>query len=137
MRLQVCEHIVLPNLGITDDLIELFEMNWVEYIRRDTEGSDHDTRRRAATDLVRSLTEKFPAEVPPWDVCGTRSSSCTFAGLPSLQTLHGMPVAHCHAEAAACPMPKSLRTHTPHSNRLWLCPRGEASDPAVCPTRDP
>ena len=56
---------MLPNLGITDDLIELFEMNWVEYIRRDTEGSDHDTRRRAATDLVRSLTAKFPAEVCP------------------------------------------------------------------------
>ena len=63
--LQVCEHIVLPNLGITEDLIELFEMNWVEYIRRDTEGSDHDTRRRAATDLVRSLTAKFPSEVCP------------------------------------------------------------------------
>ena len=61
--MQVCEHIILPNLGLTQDLVELFEMNWVEYVRRDTEGSDQDTRRRAATDLVRSLTAKFPGEV--------------------------------------------------------------------------
>ena len=38
-------------------------MNPLEYIRRDTEGSDSDTRRRAAADLVKSLTEKFPQEV--------------------------------------------------------------------------
>lgn len=38
-------------------------MNWVEYVRRDTEGSDSDTRRRAASELVKSLTERFPAEV--------------------------------------------------------------------------
>lgn len=42
---------------------EMFEMNWVEYVRRDTEGSDSDTRRRAASELVKSLTERFPAEV--------------------------------------------------------------------------
>ena len=56
---------MLPNLGLTQDLMELFEMNWVEYVRRDTEGSDQDTRRRAATDLVRSLTAKFPGEASP------------------------------------------------------------------------
>ncbi len=38
-------------------------MNPLEYIRRDAEGSDSDTRRRAAADLVKSLTEKFPQEV--------------------------------------------------------------------------
>lgn len=42
---------------------EMFEMNWIEYVRRDTEGSDSDTRRRAASELVKSLTERFPAEV--------------------------------------------------------------------------
>ena len=61
--MQVCEKIVLPNLRLTADLQEVFEMNYVEYIRRDTEGSDFDTRRRAATELVRSLTAKFPQEV--------------------------------------------------------------------------
>ncbi|KAK9798958.1 hypothetical protein WJX73_010520 [Symbiochloris irregularis] len=60
---EVCERIVLPNLGMTEDLLEVFEMNFVEYIRRDTEGSDFDTRRRAATELVKALTAKFPQEV--------------------------------------------------------------------------
>ena len=32
-------------------------------VRRDTEGSDSDTRRRAASELVKSLTERFPAQV--------------------------------------------------------------------------
>ena len=60
---QICEQIIVPNLRIRDDDQEMFEMNWVEYVRRDTEGSDTDTRRRAATDLVKRLTERFPKEV--------------------------------------------------------------------------
>ena len=79
----MCEHIVLPNLGLTQDLVELFEMNWVEYVRRDTEGSDHDTRRRAATDLVRSLTAKFPGEAGPACAAPARclaASGCAWQG---------------------------------------------------------
>ncbi|EIE27359.1 Cse1-domain-containing protein [Coccomyxa subellipsoidea C-169] len=60
---QVCEQIVIPNIRLRDDLEEMFDMNWVEYVRRDTEGSDMDTRRRAATDLVKALTSKFEAKV--------------------------------------------------------------------------
>ena len=41
----------------------MFEMNWVEYVRRDTEGSDSDTRRRAASELVKALTDRFPQQV--------------------------------------------------------------------------
>lgn len=37
-------------------------MNWVEYVRRDTEGSDSDTRRRAASELVKALTARYPAQ---------------------------------------------------------------------------
>lgn len=59
---QVCENIVIPNIRIRADQEEMFELNWVEYVRRDTEGSDSDTRRRAATELVRALTERFPTE---------------------------------------------------------------------------
>ena len=59
---QVCENIVIPNIRIRADQEEMFEMNWVEYVRRDTEGSDSDTRRRAATELVRALTERFPTQ---------------------------------------------------------------------------
>ncbi|KFM24134.1 Exportin-2 [Auxenochlorella protothecoides] len=59
---QVCESIVIPNLRIREDMEELFEMNWVEYVRRDTEGSDSDTRRRAASELVKALTARYPAQ---------------------------------------------------------------------------
>lgn len=38
---------------------ELFEDNAEEYIRRDIEGSDVDTRRRAACDLVKALAKRF------------------------------------------------------------------------------
>ena len=59
---QVCEGIVIPNLRLRDEDIELFEMNWVEWVRRDTEGGDSDTRRRAASELVRALVDKFPSQ---------------------------------------------------------------------------
>jgi hypothetical protein len=52
-----------PLLQVREEDEEVFEMNPLEYIRRDAEGSDSDTRRRAAADLVRSLTEKYPEQV--------------------------------------------------------------------------
>ena len=60
---QVCEGIIIPNVRIREDLEELFTMNWVEYVRRDTEGSDSDTRRRAASELVKALTDRYPEQV--------------------------------------------------------------------------
>lgn len=42
---------------------ELFEDEPIEYIRRDLEGSDSETRRRAATELVRGLLDQYPTEV--------------------------------------------------------------------------
>ena len=39
--------------------MELFEDNPEEYVRRDIEGSDVDTRRRASCDLVRTLAVHF------------------------------------------------------------------------------
>ncbi|GAX80072.1 hypothetical protein CEUSTIGMA_g7510.t1 [Chlamydomonas eustigma] len=60
---QICEKVVVPNLRTRPEDEEVFEMNPVEYIRRDAEGSDSDTRRRAAADFVKSLTERFPQEV--------------------------------------------------------------------------
>lgn len=59
---QVCEGIVIPNLRLRDEDVDLFEMNWVEWVRRDTEGGDSDTRRRAASELVRALVDKFPSQ---------------------------------------------------------------------------
>ena len=66
---QVCESIVIPNLQFREDDEELFESNHVEYIRRDIEGSDSDTRRRGAGELIKGLTAKFP-EVMTQSVSG-------------------------------------------------------------------
>lgn len=59
----VCEKIVVPNMLFRECDEELFEDNFEEYVRRDIEGSDVDTRRRGATDLVRGLTIHFEAKV--------------------------------------------------------------------------
>ncbi|GBP69393.1 Exportin-2 [Eumeta japonica] len=55
----ICEKVVIPNMHLRDSDLELFEDNPEEYVRRDIEGSDVDTRRRAACDLVRTLSQHF------------------------------------------------------------------------------
>jgi exportin-2 (importin alpha re-exporter) len=42
---------------------ELFEDDPIEFIRRDLEGSDTETRRRASADLVRGLLTLFEKQV--------------------------------------------------------------------------
>ena len=54
----VIEQIILPNVTLRESDIELFEDDPIEYIRRDLEGSDADTRRRACTDFLNELREK-------------------------------------------------------------------------------
>lgn len=56
---EVVEKVILPNLALRESDIELFEDEPIEFIRRDLEGSDSDTRRRAATDFLRQLMEQF------------------------------------------------------------------------------
>lgn len=56
---QVIEKVVLPNLTLRESDVELFEDEPIEFIRRDLEGSDNDTRRRAATNFLRQLMSKF------------------------------------------------------------------------------
>lgn len=60
---QICEKVVVPNLKLRDSDEELFELNPMDYIQRDTEGSDSGTRRRSAADFVKALTDAFPTEV--------------------------------------------------------------------------
>jgi exportin-2 (importin alpha re-exporter) len=60
---QVCQQIVIPNIQLREDDEELFEDNPVEYIRRDMEGSDGDTRRRGAVELVKGLCVHFEQPV--------------------------------------------------------------------------
>jgi len=60
---QICTHIVIPNITLREDDVELFEDNPQEYIRRDIEGSDTDTRRRVACELVKGLRKYYEAPV--------------------------------------------------------------------------
>lgn len=59
----ICEKVVVPNMQFRDADEELFEDNPDEYIRRDIEGSDVDTRRRSACDLVQALSKSFEGVV--------------------------------------------------------------------------
>jgi exportin-2 (importin alpha re-exporter) len=56
---QIVEKVILPNVLLRESDIELFEDEPIEFIRRDLEGSDTDSRRRAATDFLRKLLENF------------------------------------------------------------------------------
>lgn len=56
---QVVEKVILPNVALRESDIEMFEDEPIEFIRRDLEGSDTDSRRRAATDFLRKLLENF------------------------------------------------------------------------------
>ncbi|KAF7545040.1 hypothetical protein G7046_g9652 [Stylonectria norvegica] len=60
---QIVEKVILPNVALRVSDTELFEDEPIEFIRRDLEGSDTDSRRRSATDFLRSLQEKFEAPV--------------------------------------------------------------------------
>lgn len=63
---QLTEKVVLPNVTLRESDEDMFEDDPIEYTRRDLEGSDSDTRRRAATEFLRSLkdgNEKVVTEV--------------------------------------------------------------------------
>jgi exportin-2 (importin alpha re-exporter) len=61
----IVEHIVVKNLTATENDEELFEDNPTDYIRKDMEGSDQDTRRRCAIDLIRALMRFFSSKISP------------------------------------------------------------------------
>lgn len=65
----IIEHIVVKNLQATAADKELFEDNPTDYIRKDMEGSDQDTRRRSACELVRALLKFFAPKVS--EICVT------------------------------------------------------------------
>jgi len=60
---QIFDSVVVPNLRLRDEDEEEFEGNWVEYVRRDSEGSDSDTLRRAACRLLRGLAANYRDQV--------------------------------------------------------------------------
>ncbi|XP_010544845.1 PREDICTED: exportin-2 [Tarenaya hassleriana] len=60
---EICQSIVVPNVRLRDEDEELFEMNYIEFIRRDMEGSDVDTRRRIACELLKGLATNYRRQV--------------------------------------------------------------------------
>lgn len=60
---QIVEKVILPNVALRESDMEMFEDEPIEFIRRDLEGSDTDSRRRSATDFLRKLQEKFESLV--------------------------------------------------------------------------
>lgn len=56
---QIFSKIIVPNSRLRETDVENFEDNPDEFIRSDLEGSDTDTRRKAASDLVKALSEHF------------------------------------------------------------------------------
>lgn len=55
----ICEQIIIPNISLRKEDVEMFEDDEIEYIRRDIEGSDSDTRRRSASELVQGLSSSY------------------------------------------------------------------------------
>jgi len=62
---QICSQVVLPNMRFRSEDEQLLEMSPLDYMRRETEGSDSDTRRRMASELVNRLSERFPDTLMP------------------------------------------------------------------------
>ncbi|XP_009336759.2 exportin-2 [Pyrus x bretschneideri] len=60
---QICQGIVIPNVRLREEDEELFEMNFIEFIRRDMEGSDLDTRRRIACELLKGIASNYKQQV--------------------------------------------------------------------------
>lgn len=63
VQTQIIEKVVLPNIALRDSDVETFEDEPIEFIRQDLEGSDSETRRRAATDFLRELSDQFEASI--------------------------------------------------------------------------
>ena len=59
----ISSNVIIPNIEFRESDEELFEDNPEEYIRRDIEGSDVDTRRRGACELVKALSKFFEPQI--------------------------------------------------------------------------
>ncbi|KAG6505025.1 hypothetical protein ZIOFF_037373 [Zingiber officinale] len=59
----ICSSIIFPNIRLQEEDEELFDVNYIEYIRRDVEGSDIDTRRRIACELLKGVALNYREQV--------------------------------------------------------------------------
>ena len=61
--LQLFTLLIVPNISITDDDLEEYDMEPESYVKNDLEESDTETRRRQCMKFVQSLSKRFPNEV--------------------------------------------------------------------------
>ena len=59
----VIQRVIVPQIKLRDADVEVFSDDPVEWVRRDIEGSDVDTRRRVTVDFIRGLLVNFDREV--------------------------------------------------------------------------
>lgn len=85
---QICQSIVLPNVMLRDEDEELFEMNYVEFIRRDMEGSDLDTRRRIACELLKGIASQYKEKVSEMVSIQIQACLTSFAQNPATNWKH-------------------------------------------------
>ena len=64
----ILRDVVVPNLVFREHEEQLFDMSPIEFVQREMEGSDAETRRRGAADLVRGMCELYSAKTT--QICG-------------------------------------------------------------------
>ncbi|KAL2251846.1 UNVERIFIED_CONTAM: Exportin-2 [Sesamum indicum] len=80
--------IVIPNVMSRDEDEELFEIYYVEFIRRDMEGSDLDTRRRIACELLKGIAMNYKEKVTEKVSAQIQSLLTSFGGNPVMNWKH-------------------------------------------------
>lgn len=85
---QICQSIVIPNVLLRDEDEELFEMNYIEFIRRDMEGSDLETRRRIACELLKGIAANYKERVAEKISAQIQSLLASFAQNPASNWKH-------------------------------------------------
>ncbi|XP_057778621.1 exportin-2 [Salvia miltiorrhiza] len=85
---QICQSIVIPNVMLRDEDEELFEMNYIEFIRRDMEGSDLETRRRIACELLKGIALNYKERVAEKASAQIQSLLASFSQNPAANWKH-------------------------------------------------
>ncbi|KAL1549740.1 exportin-2-like [Salvia divinorum] len=85
---QICQSIVIPNVMLRDEDEELFEMNYIEFIRRDMEGSDLETRRRIACELLKGIALNYKERVAEKVSAQIQSLLASFSQNPAVNWKH-------------------------------------------------
>nr|GEX51973.1 exportin-2 [Tanacetum cinerariifolium] len=60
---QITQRIMIPNVMLREEDEELFEINYIEFIRRDMEGSDLNTRRMIACELLKGIMGNYKDKI--------------------------------------------------------------------------